>query len=246
MNLKLLPSRGGRRLPNRNMKDTCPISKSEAVLCFCLASAFLLATSTCGLAAAPATLDDLKKLEIICFVPSYLPEGFHLKSVEITNDELHEEVDHMKHPLPLYALEYGDEREGTFSIETAREGIGDRNIMEEEEDAEESEIQTPLGPMYLIYRPKGKEGRKVEILTNWVEDANMNEEDAKRGGGHPVLGRFHGFTATGITLAEFAKIVQSLHPIRSNASPTSTPTPVPTGTPSVTSTPSASPTSTPK
>jgi hypothetical protein len=52
------------------------------------------------------TLDDLKKLEIICFVPSHLPEGFRLKKVQITYDELHEEFDDMKHPLPLYSVEY--------------------------------------------------------------------------------------------------------------------------------------------
>jgi hypothetical protein len=41
----------------------------------------------------------------------------------------------------------------------------------------------------------------------------MNAEKAKGGDWHPFLGRFHGFSATGITLAEFTKIVQSLHPI---------------------------------
>jgi len=85
--------------------------------------------------------------------------------------------------------------------------------MPDEENAEETEIKTPLGPMYLIYRPKGKEGRKIEILTNWVEDENMKAEKAKDPQGHPSLGRFHGFSASGITLAEFTKIVQSLHPI---------------------------------
>jgi hypothetical protein len=39
--------------------------------------------------------------------------------------------------------------------------------------------------MYLIYRPKGKTGRKAEILTNWVSDANMNAEKAKGAGNHP-------------------------------------------------------------
>jgi hypothetical protein len=168
--------------------------------------------------AAPATLDDLKKLEIICFVPSYLPEGFGLQSVEITYDEAHEEFDDLKHPLPLYSVVYENRpgqsgTEATFSIESAREGVGDRNIMVEE-DTEETEIQTPLGPMYLIYRPKGKSGRKVEILTNWVRDANMTAEDAK-GADHPLLGRFHGFSGTGMTVAEFTKIAQSLHPIQS-------------------------------
>ena len=38
--------------------------------------------------------------------------------------------------------------------------------MVDEENAEETEIQTPLGPMYLIYKPKGKSGRKAEIITN--------------------------------------------------------------------------------
>src|SRR6266403_750818 len=160
-----------------------------------------------------ATLDDLKNLEIICFVPSHLPQGFKLKRIEITYDELHEGSDDMNHPLPLYSVEYGNGWNATFSIESAREGIGDRNIMVEE-DTEETEIRSPLGPMYLIYRPKGKDGRKREIKANWVSDANINAETSKNAESHPILGRYHGFSATGITLAEFSKIVQSLHPIR--------------------------------
>jgi hypothetical protein len=31
---------------------------------------------------------------------------------------------------------------------------------------------------------------------------------------HPILGRYHGFSTTGLTIAEFAKIIQSLHTIR--------------------------------
>jgi hypothetical protein len=105
-----------------------------------------------------------------------------------------------------------NEQKATFSIESAREGIGDRNIMEE--DTEETEIQSPLGPMYLIYRPKGKNGRKDEIKANWVEDSNMKVENARDPQGHPTLGRFHGSSATSITLAEFSKIVSitSSHP----------------------------------
>jgi hypothetical protein len=173
-----------------------------------------------ALCSSAATLDDLKKLEIICFVPSHLPEGFRLKKVEITYDELHEEFDDMNHPLPLYYMEYGNQRKVTFSIESAREGIGDRNIMPDEEDTEETEIQSPLGPMYLIYRPKGKSGRKIEILTNWIRDANMTADNARSGGGHPVLGRFHGFSAIGMTVAEFTKIAQSLHPVRAESAVT--------------------------
>ena len=168
-----------------------------------------------ALCVSPTTLEDLKKLEIICFEPTHLPAGFRLKEVQITNDAQHEEFDDAHRQLPLYAIIYGNEANATFSIESAREGIGDRNIMEEE-DSEETEIQTPLGPMYLIYRPKGKSGRKVEILTNWVTDANMKAEKAKDPTGHPVLGRYHGFSATGITLVEFGEIVQSLRPIRAS------------------------------
>lgn len=186
--------------------------RSEFVRKLCLLTAFLFPLS--ALRSTPElTLDDLKKLEIICFVPSYLPEGFKLKSVGITFDELQEYED-KNHPLPLYSIEYANSKNAdeTFSIESAREGIGDRNIMADEEHAEETEIQASLGRMYLIYRPKGKAGRKIEILTNWVRDANMKVEEGK---GHPVLGRYHGFTGTGITLAEFNKIVRSLHPVRS-------------------------------
>src|SRR5437773_6481965 len=120
-------------------------------------------------------LDDLKKLEIICFVPSYLPQGFRLKTVEITHDDVGPD-ENKEQRFPLYSLEYGDSGKRTFSIESAREGIGDRNIMENEEDTEETEIQTPLGPMYLIYRPPGKSRRKIKILTSWVDDANMKAE----------------------------------------------------------------------
>jgi hypothetical protein len=178
---------------------------------------FVLYASAFSLSAVHSTpeltLDDLRKLEIICFVPSYLPKDFRLQRVDITYDE--PGPDELKRPFPLYSIVYSnDPRSGaTFSIESAREGIGDRNIMVEE-NSEEMEIKTPLGPMYLIYRPKGKNGRKDEIKANWVSDANMNAETSKNPESHPILGRFHGFSATGITVAEFAKIVQSLHPIR--------------------------------
>jgi hypothetical protein len=158
-----------------------------------------------------ATLDDLKKLEIICFVPSYLPQAFRLNTVDITYDE--PGPDEPKRPLPLYSVEYENDPKATFSIESAREGIGDRNIMEEE-NTEETEIRTPVGPMYLIYRPKGKDSRKDEIKANWVDDSNMKAETSKTAESHPILGRYHGFSATGISVAEFSKIVQSLHPIR--------------------------------
>ena len=156
-----------------------------------------------------------------------MPKGFRLKSVDITYDEIQEYED-KNHPLPLYSVVYENgpsssrrvsDRTGTkakFWIDSAREGIGDRNIMVEE-DTEETEIQSPLGRMYLIYRPKGKTGRKIEIDANWQNDANMTAEKSKDRLAHPVLGRYHGFSASGITVAEFAKIIKSLHPVRPSA-----------------------------
>lgn len=177
----------------------------------------------------PATLADLKNLEIICYVPSWLPKGFQLRSVEITYDKPGPDED-KNHRLPLYSIEYGNgptsprdgsgrwsDRTGgaTFTIESAREGIGDRNIVETE-DAGETNIPSPFGPMYLVYTPKrqGTSGQKVEIKANWASDAKMKSEKAKNQHAHPVLGRYHGFSATAITVAEFEKIISSLKPIR--------------------------------
>lgn len=161
-----------------------------------------------------ATLADLKKLEILCYVPSHLPKGFQLKSITITYDEPGPDEDSAGR-FPLYNLEYADKHGGSFTIESAREGIGDRNLMETE-DSEETTSPSLFGPMYLIFTPKGqgKSDRKFEIKANWAEDANMKSEKAKDPHAHPILGRYHGFSATGITLAEFEKIISSLKPIR--------------------------------
>ena len=158
-------------------------------------------------------MEDLKKLEIICFVPSFLPKGFKLKSCDITYDEIMEYQDKNR-PLPLYSLVYEGSNGAKFWIDSAREGIGDRNIMGED-DTEDSEMKSPLGQMFLIYRPKGKTGQKLEIDSNWMRDTNMVAEIDTQHLAHPVLGRFHGFSASGISLTEFTKIVQSLHPLRS-------------------------------
>ena len=101
-----------------------------------------------------------------------------MQNVEITYDGMQENED-QNHPLPLYSIQYGNGWNATFTIASAREGIGDRNIMADEENAEETEIKSPFGPMYLIYRPKGKDGRKDEIIANWVSDPNMNDEKGK-------------------------------------------------------------------
>jgi hypothetical protein len=161
-----------------------------------------------------ATLADLKKLETLCYVPGWLPKGVKLMSVTITYDEPGPDNGSVGR-FPLYDLEYSNNHSVSFTINSAREGIGDRNIMGTD-DSEDAEIPSLFGPMYLIYTPKGqgKSGRKKEIKSNWAEDANMKSEKAKDPQGHPNLGRYHGFSATGITVAEFEKIIQSLHPIR--------------------------------
>lgn len=162
-----------------------------------------------------ATLDDLKKLEIICFVPSYLPKGFELKRVEITYDEDTSEQGHGRR-VPTYSIEWANSNNAGFSIDSAWEGIGDRNLMETE-DSEDADFKSKLfGTVYFIYTPKGKKGDagvKKEIRSNWVEDANMKAEQKKNPHGQVVLGRYHGFTGTNMTVADFEKIIDSLHSV---------------------------------
>lgn len=162
-----------------------------------------------------ASLDDLKKLDIICFVPSYLPKDFKFKSAQIITEENAIEGQ-VPEKVATYAIEWSGPNGAAFSIESAWEGIGDRNIMETE-DSEESEFQSPLfGRVYLIYTPKGKSeaGVKKEILSNWVEDANMQTQPHGGPITHAGLGRFHGFTGRKMTAADFSKIVNSLRPIK--------------------------------
>src|SRR6266404_1792738 len=169
----------------------------------------------------PASIDDLKKLDIICFVPSYLPKDFKFKRAHITFED--DPTGGRQH-VPTYAIDWGS-KNATFSIDSAWEGIGDRNIMETE-DSEEAEFQSPLcGRVYVIYTPKGKgaNGVKKEILSNWVEDANLRAESQLK---LPILGRFHGFTGTNMTMAEFEKIVNSLHPAKADAKTASAPLPL--------------------
>lgn len=166
----------------------------------------------------PATLDDLKKLDIICFVPAYLPKDFKFKSAKIIHEDNPNEG-HQGEKVATYAAEWAGPNGASFSIDSAWEGIGDRNIMETE-DSDETEFQSPLfGRVYVIYTPKGKgdAGVKKEILTNWVEDANLQAEGGRDPKAHPVLGRFHGFTGNNMTIADFSKVVNSLHPVKAGA-----------------------------
>ena len=160
-----------------------------------------------------ATVDQLKNLEIICYVPSWLPKSFKLKSVILTYDEPGPDEGSVGR-FPLYKLVYTDGHGASFTIDCAREGIGDRNLLDTE-DSDETTITSLFGPMYLIYTPKGqgKQSRKKEIKANWASDSNMKSEKA-RALPHPILGRYHGFSSTGLTVADFEKIINSLHPIR--------------------------------
>jgi hypothetical protein len=206
-----------------------------------LSSILALTPRTASCINPHATLDQLKTLEILCYVPSYLPKGFKLKSVAITYDEPGPDEGSVGR-FPLYYLEYSGPGGAAFTVDSAREGIGDRNLMETE-DSDETTITSPFGPMYLIYTPKtassgsgrlddmkshpqgdrrgetkvvkgqGIGGRKKEIKANWARDDNMKAENAKALV-HPILGRYHGFSATRITVAEFEKIINSLKPVR--------------------------------
>src|SRR5881227_1882289 len=121
------------------------------------------------------TLDDLRKLEIICFVPSYLPKGFRLQRIDITYDEAG--PDESKRQFPLYSIIYSNEpRNGaTFSIESAREGIGDRNIMEEE-DTEETKSQ---GPGFASHsRPVSRIFRNRDYTRRIHKDHSITSPDS--------------------------------------------------------------------
>jgi len=160
-----------------------------------------------------ATLDHLKTLEILCYVPGWLPKGFKLKAVTVTYDEPGPDEGSVG-KFPLYSLDYAGPGGASFTVDCAREGIGDRNRLDTE-DAGETKINSPFGTVYIIYTPKGEgnAGRKKEIKANWASDSNMKSEKAKALP-HPILGRYHGFSATGMTVAEFEKIINSLRPIR--------------------------------
>lgn len=161
-----------------------------------------------------ATLDDLKKLDIICLVPAWLPEGYHLKSVDIDYSDRDGLDDPKARGYPGYGIEYGNGKKGQFTIESARIGIGDRNL-DGDDKAEESQFDTKaFGPVYIIYLPGGKMGVKKRIVANWIEDDNLRAEKARDPTGPRMKGRYHGVSGFGMTLAEFEKIVKSLHAIR--------------------------------
>jgi hypothetical protein len=180
-------------------------------LAFILALGFLGTLPAFG--APKSTLADLKRLPITCLVPAWLPEGYRLQSVEIDATD-REGIENPKAPgFPSYSIEYSDGKKGQFTIECARIGIGDRNL-DDDENAEESEFETKaFGKVYIIYLPKGKTGSKKRIVANWIADRDWRTEE-KAGMTTRIKGRVHGVSGFGMTLAEFEKIVRSLHPVR--------------------------------
>jgi len=183
------------------------------VLFFALCALTFLSVLPVHGAPKSATLDDLKKLEIICLVPGWLPEGYRLKRVEIHNENADGNED-AKGKFPAYSLEYRNGKKGKFTLESAHTGIGDRNL-DQDERAEESQFDTKrYGPVYIIYFPPEKSGVKHRIVANWIEDENLRSEKTKDENSPRIKGRYHGVSGFGMTLAEFEKIVQSLHPVR--------------------------------
>jgi hypothetical protein len=113
-----------------------------------------------------------------------------------------------------YGIEYSNGKKGRFTIESAREGIGDRNL-DKDERAEETQFTTKhYGTVYIIYFPPGKDGVKNRIAANWIEDENLAAEKAKNETATHIKGRYHGVSGYGMTVPQFEKIVQSLHPVR--------------------------------
>ena len=160
------------------------------------------------------SLNDLKKLDIICFVPGWLPKGYHLSRVYLDYTDTDGLDNSNAKGYVAYQVEYSDGKKGTFTIESAREGIGDRNL-DEDPKAEESQFKTKqFGTVFIIFRPGGKTGIKKRIAADWVKDANLKTEDAKDAKAPHVKGRYHGLSGYGMTVADFEKIVQSLHPVR--------------------------------
>ena len=100
----------------------------------------------------------------------------------------------------------------TFSIESAREGIGDRNIMEEE-DTEETEIQTPPGPMDFIFRRRGREGLRKGFRGNGGGEGKREGEKSKKARSNQFLAGNKGFSGTGIWVGGFWRTVKSLNQI---------------------------------
>lgn len=177
----------------------------------------LLTLSSSQAAPKGNTLDDLKKLEITCLVPAWLPDGYRVRSVGIDYSDRDE---HNKaRSYPAYDIEYGDGKKGRFTIESARWGIGDRNL-DQDDRAEETQFDTKrYGKVYIIYFPPGKTGVKKRINANWISDENLVAEEKRNKDALPIKGRHHGVSGYGMTVADFEKIVQSLHPIRDNEAP---------------------------
>jgi alpha-L-fucosidase len=146
------------------------------------------------------TLDDLRKLEIICFVPSHLPKDFRLQRVDITYDELHEEFDDMKHQLPLYSIVYSNDSESPVVTEINLDGV-DKNGNEFNQDGLTQEGEWVRCPVpdtsaFMRYRALESKGNhyKIEyqengggtLTTASIIEFDVNKRNIQRDG-KPVM-----------------------------------------------------------
>src|SRR5947209_5165447 len=64
-----------------------------------------------------ATLEDLKKLDIICLVAGWLPEGYHLKSVTFDYSDRDGLDDPKTRGFAGYGIEYSNGKKGRLTID---------------------------------------------------------------------------------------------------------------------------------
>jgi hypothetical protein len=113
-----------------------------------------------------ATLDDLKNLEIICFVPSHLPQGFKLRNVEITYEEPFGEDGQTNHPLPHYSVESPVATE--INLDAVEKNGNEFNKDEVQQDDEWLRCPVPDTDGFMRYRVIESKGNhyKVEYQEN--------------------------------------------------------------------------------
>src|SRR5215212_8088494 len=84
-----------------------PLARVRRIRFYLLSLILMLTPDTASSINPRATLDQLKHLEITCYVPGWLPKGFKLRSVAITYDEPGPDEGSVGR-FPLYSLEYGN------------------------------------------------------------------------------------------------------------------------------------------
>ncbi len=147
-------------------------------------------------------LKKVQKLGVTVVYPAYLPQRFHLNSVNLAD----EEPTH-----PDYVLTFHDNKKNEFVVESAYTGIGDgpdgdRNLKGNSKTFGEFTIS--------VYKP-GSEGNATKTtyyLSSWMEDQKRKDTRGKEG--DALKGRYYHFLGSGVTDKEAIDIVQSLKPIK--------------------------------